>query len=213
MTTKDAAMFPIYGSCALLGLYLLVKHFNKDMVSYLLSFYFAFLGQLALMSVIESYLLPSSLSSSLKTKSLLKTELKLPLNLCSPIPLNLCSLRLLSFLVTLPIALLYLYSKHYLLNNLFGVVFSVVGIESLSLPNFKVGYVLMWGLFFYDIFWVFGTDVMVTVAKNIDAPIKLLFPIDRMALPPTFSMLGLGDIVIPGVFVAMALKYDIDRSK
>lgn len=89
----------------------------------------------------------------------------------------------------------------------------MVGIETLSLPNFKVGYILMWGLFFYDIFWVFGTDVMVTVAKNIDAPIKLLFPIDMAAVPPTFSMLGLGDIVIPGVFVAMALKYDIDRNK
>ena len=32
------------------------------------------------------------------------------------------------------------------------------------------------GLFFYDIFWVFGTPVMVSVAKNLDAPIKLLFP-------------------------------------
>jgi minor histocompatibility antigen H13 len=29
-------------------------------------------------------------------------------------------------------------------------------------------------LFFYDIFWVFGTEVMVTVAKNLDGPIKLL---------------------------------------
>ena len=27
--------------------------------------------------------------------------------------------------------------------------------------------------FFYDIFFVFGTDVMITVAKSIDAPIKL----------------------------------------
>lgn len=71
----------------------------------------------------------------------------------------------------------------------------------------------MWGLFLYDIFWVFGTDVMVTVAKNIDAPIKLLFPLDMTVIPTKFSMLGLGDIVIPGVFVALALKYDIDRNK
>ncbi len=27
-----------------------------------------------------------------------------------------------------------------------------------------------------DIFWVFATPVMVSVAKNFDAPIKLLFP-------------------------------------
>ena len=30
-------------------------------------------------------------------------------------------------------------------------------------------------LFVYDVTWVFGTDVMVTVAKGIDGPVKLLF--------------------------------------
>jgi minor histocompatibility antigen H13 len=40
----------------------------------------------------------------------------------------------------------------------------------------QIGAILLTGLFFYDIFWVFGTPVMVAVAKNIDAPIKLLFP-------------------------------------
>lgn len=70
---------------------------------------------------------------------------------------------------------------------------------------------MLWGLFFYDIFWVYGTDVMVTVAKAVDAPIKLMFPYNWQAEPPLFSMLGLGDIVIPGVFVSLCLKYDLDR--
>jgi minor histocompatibility antigen H13 len=52
---------------------------------------------------------------------------------------------------------------------------------------------------------------MVTVAKSVDAPIKLMFPIDMLATPPKFSMLGLGDIVIPGIFVALCLKFDVDR--
>jgi len=38
---------------------------------------------------------------------------------------------------------------------------------------------------------------MLTVAKNLNAPIKLLFPIDLAAVPPKLSLLGLGDIVIP----------------
>ena len=66
----------------------------------------------------------------------------------------------------------------------------------------------MSGLFFYDIFWVFGTDklltgdsVMVTVAKSLDAPIKLLFPKTLAAEKLEFSILGLGDIVIPGILV------------
>mgnify|MGYP003687053219 CR=1 FL=1 len=52
---------------------------------------------------------------------------------------------------------------------------------------------------------------MVTVAKGIDAPIKLLFPKHLRADKPEFSLLGLGDIVIPGIFVAMMLRFDARR--
>ena len=53
---------------------------------------------------------------------------------------------------------------------------------------------------------------MISVAKQFDVPIKLIFPYDWNADPAKFSMLGLGDIVIPGIFVALCLKYDIDRN-
>ena len=48
---------------------------------------------------------------------------------------------------------------------------------------------------------------MVTVAKNINAPIKLIFP--RPAEMEKPSMLGLGDIVLPGIYIALLLRYDI----
>ena len=53
---------------------------------------------------------------------------------------------------------------------------------------------------------------MVTVAKNFDAPIKFLFPKNIFAETYQFSMLGLGDIVIPGVFVALMLRFDRKRA-
>ena len=67
-------------------------------------------------------------------------------------------------------------TKHWFLNNIFGILFSIVALKSINLSSFKVGFILLWALFFYDIFWVYGTDVMVTVAKNLDIPIKLMFP-------------------------------------
>lgn len=116
--------------------------------------------------------------------------------------------------------------KHWLSNNALGLAFSVTGVEHLSLGAVSTGVILLSGLFVYDIFWVFCTPVMVTVAKAFDAPIKLLFPrfgggpiaaklaaaaagatAGGKALSP-FSMLGLGDIVIPGVFVALLLRFD-----
>lgn len=53
---------------------------------------------------------------------------------------------------------------------------------------------------------------MVSVATSLDVPIKLLWPKSMtFASERGFTMLGLGDIVIPGVFVALALRYDYHR--
>ena len=55
---------------------------------------------------------------------------------------------------------------------------------------------------------------MVTVAKSFDAPIKLLFPraLATVDSDAVFSMLGLGDIVIPGIFIALMLRFDAQRA-
>lgn len=57
--------------------------------------------------------------------------------------------------------------------------------------------------------------VMVTVAKSFDAPIKLIFPQDLLEhglfAANKFAMLGLGDIVVPGAFIALLLRYDVSR--
>ncbi len=99
-------------------------------------------------------------------------------------------------------------SKSWIYNNIIGVVFCIHALQFLMLGNFKVGAGLLVALFFYDIFFVFGTDVMITVAKGIEAPIKLQFPTDLSVDPPKYSILGLGDIVIPGVFMSLCLRFD-----
>jgi minor histocompatibility antigen H13 len=56
--------------------------------------------------------------------------------------------------------------------------------------------------------------MMVTVAKSLDVPIKLVIPRpDNPNKPgiPQYSMLGLGDIVLPGMMIGLALRYDLHR--
>jgi minor histocompatibility antigen H13 len=78
--------------------------------------------------------------------------------------------------------------------------------------SFVVAAGLLSGLCLYDIFWVFGSNVMVTVATQIDSPGKLLFPRSAASLASAasypFAVLGLGDIVVPGIFVTLALALD-----
>jgi minor histocompatibility antigen H13 len=54
---------------------------------------------------------------------------------------------------------------------------------------------------------------MVTVAKSLDVPIKLVFPrpapADSPASTVSHAMLGLGDVVLPGIMIGLALRFDL----
>ena len=123
--------------------------------------------------------------------------------------------------------------KSALLTDILAVSFSFNAISWVQLDSFLTGSVVLGGLFVYDIWWVFGTDVvsvfirvyartgvvtlaygwytqMVKVATKLDAPVKLLWPKSMwLAGDRGFTMLGLGDVVIPGIFVALSLRYDV----
>ncbi|KAI8624883.1 signal peptide peptidase-domain-containing protein [Xylariaceae sp. FL1651] len=89
------------------------------------------------------------------------------------------------------------------LSNVMGYAFSYAGIILMSPTTFTTGTSVLFGLFFYDIIMVFYTPYMVTVATKLDAPVKLVFQ-----GPTRASMLGLGDIVIPGMFIGLCLRFD-----
>lgn len=101
------------------------------------------------------------------------------------------------------------------LTNFLGFSFCYNTLQLLTPSTFWTGSLLLSSLFFYDIYFVFYTPMMVTVAKKLDAPIKLLFPRppspEEAEMPDAVSlaMLGLGDIVIPGMVMCLALRFDL----
>lgn len=96
-------------------------------------------------------------------------------------------------------------------NNIIALSIAVFSIGIVRVESFAVACAFLTGLFFYDIFWVFGTDVMMTVATKVEAPVKFLFPAPPALMPTRsypFSVLGLGDVVVPGVMAALARRID-----
>jgi minor histocompatibility antigen H13 len=207
MKQKDAWMFPVYGSAVLFGLFMVFKLFNKDYVNILFHIYFSFLG---------TYSTASLFYERLINIEELKKLTNLTIFTIPPIPyLNeketkIDALNVVTLIIGAYFGFGYFFFKNWVTNNFLGIAFSIFGIEHFSLGQYKVGFILLGLLFFYDIFWVFFTPVMVGVAKNLDGPIKLMFPkkLDWSA-PGDFNMIGLGDIVIPGVYVALMLRFDI----
>ncbi|RMX67466.1 hypothetical protein DD238_001291 [Peronospora effusa] len=209
MKAEDAYLFPVLGSGVLLGLYTLFKFFDKDMVNLLLTAYFALVGAYSLTEAFSPLVLTFLFQGKSK-----RYNRSIHVPFYGIYKLELSQAWMFTFAFAAIVAALWFQTKHYILNNIFGISLSIKGIESLSLGSFKVGAILLGGLFFYDIFWVFGTNVMVTVAMSFDAPIKLIFPREFATEleKQKNSILGLGDIVIPGIFVALLLRYDAHRA-
>merc|ERR1711935_947183 len=116
----------------------------------------------------------------------------------------------------------------WILQDIIGFFFCIYTIGELRLPNFKMLTFLLIGFAIYDLFMVYVTpyltpskeSVMVYVATGGDNPEKMpflfLMPhlrqsdfIDLCHQTRGFSMLGFGDLIIPGLLGGYAIYFDI----
>ncbi|KAI7694658.1 Signal peptide peptidase-like 3 [Sarcoptes scabiei] len=143
--------------------------------------------------------------------------------------------ELVSFTLSVTIVCIWVLTGHWLLMDAMGMGLCVAFIAFVRLPSLKVSTLLLTGLLIYDVFWVFfssyifSSNVMVRVAtKTADNPVGIVSKrfhlnngkdVPRLSLPgklifPSlqntghFSMLGLGDIVMPGLLLCFVLRYD-----
>ena len=64
---------------------------------------------------------------------------------------------------------------NWLANDILGTCFCIQAIEMMSLGTYQNGVILLSGLFFYDIFWVFGTGETSLKRENKIKTLRLLF--------------------------------------
>jgi len=188
--------------------------FSKEYINLLLTSYFLLLGIGALTaSFIPIFARILGESRNRKGKRARKGWLVLPtfITFWTKEKISFTTSDILAFISAIFLCIWYCWKKHWVANNILGLAFSLQAISLISMGSYQIACILLSGLFVYDIFWVFATDVMVTVAKKFDAPVKLMFPRNFLAPsedPWQYSMLGLGDIVIPGFFIALLLRFD-----
>ncbi|XP_020835841.1 signal peptide peptidase-like 2A isoform X2 [Phascolarctos cinereus] len=115
----------------------------------------------------------------------------------------------------------------WILQDLLGMAFCLNLIKTLKLPNFKACVILLVLLLIYDVFFVFitpfitknGESIMIEVAAGpfgsneklpvvIKVPRLIYFSAMSVCLAPV-SILGFGDIIVPGLLVAYCRRFDI----
>jgi len=131
------------------------------------------------------------------------------------------------------------YPFYWIVQDLFGGCMCVLFLSVIRLPSIKVASYLLVAAFFYDIFFVFITpliftsSVMITVATGgagpttdpltcekypttdgcrVPNPLPMLFAIPKIGdYQGGSSLLGLGDIVLPGLLLSFAWRLDMSK--
>jgi signal peptide peptidase-like protein 2B len=94
-------------------------------------------------------------------------------------------------------------------------------LRSVHLPSLRVACILLPAAMAYDVFWVFlqplvtgGASVMVEVAAGGGGrpSLPMVLEVPQLGVPgsnPAVEILGLGDVALPGLLVALALRWDL----
>ncbi|CUV06510.1 unnamed protein product [Cryptosporidium hominis] len=216
LSRKDAMMFPVISSIALFSLYLAYKFLPVYWVNLLLTSYLFIIGAVALMETILQFIsiVIYKCDDICKDTKLIIVDTHFNFFGYFENPddprgheIKITIHHLWSLALSLALGIILIITDSWIIHNLFAIAFCIQAISLISIGSFKIGAILLCGLFVYDIFWVFGTDVMVTVAKSFQGPAKLIFPVSFD--PWKQSILGLGDIVIPGLFISLCLRFDL----
>lgn len=166
--------------------------------------------------------------------------MKIPTSLCKPFDCRLGSIMcnidfrqviLVGFSIAVSVWWLVERKQKYawILQDILGVTFCIHMLKSIRLPSLKICTVLLVLLFFYDIFFVFitpyftmnGESVMEEVAtggkseENIPMVIRVPhFRFDALAVCyQQDSILGFGDILIPGLLISYCHGFDLITNK
>ena len=119
--------------------------------------------------------------------------------------------------------LLWVFTHAYPLSNVLAVVVGVVAIAVTQLPSMRFAVALLACFFVYDIFWVFlsghifGESVMISVAHGLIPDDNTAYPalvtFRTFLLPGTSNVLGMGDILLPGIFLCYLYRVDVIKHR
>ncbi|KAG6725979.1 hypothetical protein I3842_02G058000 [Carya illinoinensis] len=108
-------------------------------------------------------------------------------------------------------------------QDVLGICLIITVLQMAQLPNIKVATILLCCAFFYDIFWVFisqvifNESVMVSVARGDNSggeSIPMLLRVPRIFDPwGGYDMIGFGDIIFPGLLLSFSFRYDKANKK
>jgi signal peptide peptidase-like protein 2B len=223
MTVGTALCYLVVATVGLVGLYLLIQQDARYVVFFMIGVFS--MAALSVVTSLGTYPLVRYFAPDLDQK-----PCTLPLLGTSSVA------WVMGFVVSVALVVTWVVGRHnpyaWILQDTFGVFVCCQFMLALRMNSIKVSTVLLVSFMIYDIFMVFITpaifksSVMVTVAqagtgsasisktdptqciRMADERMPMLFMLPRLGAEGEYAMLGLGDVLLPGLLLSFMLRYD-----
>lgn len=199
LSAKRVKYYPYLAGISLMSINLFMEFFGPSTVNRCLVLYFGLAGTNSIWFVLRNFirLRGPKLFMFPRSRTVI-TEFVLPQK---SVPFHVWDIPM--YAIGLLVNVLYFTVRGNLLNNIVAGSIAFFAVMSIRIEKFTSAGPFLWSLLIYDAFFVYSTDVMTSVARNLDGPVKLLYR-KRYGV----SVLGLGDVVIPGLFVSICSRFD-----
>lgn len=197
ITLRTAWSFIFFASAALFLMFLL----SSKLLSFLFAFLFAVTCWDCMNTVLSQWL-------SMGMQHMVSSQGSSP-------PLNLSYYaEMASLILSTVLCSSWLLNRHsscwWILQDLLAFFLLVMTLTSIKIPNLKVGTILLLSAMVYDVWWVYiqpmvthSMSVMVSIANGPSLPLFMGIP-----SKDGFAMIGLGDIIIPGLLIVFSKLWD-----
>jgi minor histocompatibility antigen H13 len=193
--------YPFMAGATLISVNLMFEYFGAELVNFMFMFYFGLAGSNSIWFLFRAFvhLKSRKLFTFPYCKSIF-TEIVLPSK-----PVSFCLHDIPFYLLAVAINVYYFKTRSNIANNIIAFSIAFYAVLSIRIEKFTSAAPLLWSLLIYDVFFVYQTDVMTSVAMKIEGPVKLVMNLDGIGS----SVLGLGDLVIPGIFISVCSRFDV----
>ncbi|KAG0233515.1 signal peptide peptidase-domain-containing protein [Mortierella sp. GBAus27b] len=200
---KDACILPLVpvGLSRVYDAMITNGQLDRTYISYALTAYFGIMGALATAQAVAVTLTAITKLVGIKLDSWHVSLVRKPHEFYTA---KFSLIHLFALMVSVFLSAYYVATKNWVASNVLAFGFALSSVQVFSLESFQVGLVLMSGMTSYDFL---GTP-------DESTPFKIAFP--RLLLSSgqasKFTALGLSDLVVPGLFAALCLRFDQHRA-
>ncbi|KAI8997889.1 signal peptide peptidase-domain-containing protein [Pilobolus umbonatus] len=218
LSSTDAFLIPVVASVSIYVFYSLMMSLNEhlDTVNCVITYATYLLFSTAYVKTVMKLCkkcLPKSITDTMKAYKIIFTGYGK--KICS---MNVSAVHALVLLSSILLNVAYAYTSNWMIGNVFASCLAITVITLVSVQSFSTGYILLFGMVVYDIVWALRSNYLLDISNTLDNSLTSItwprsvddhYMYHNVSITNRyFTMFGLGDIIIPGIFIAFCLRFD-----